>query len=121
METPIRAADFTDSIRTIGALNTKLNEANADLAKWKVNIEADVVSTSDGFALKIKASRSDGSGFIKTFSPETISYYAQDTETLVDELVDDILLQLFKQQIKNTVSAIVDRGLRNARIMEQKS
>ncbi len=64
---PIRQSSFSDAV-TIGALNTKLAEANLALDKWKINILADVVPAPNGFAVKLNIFKGNEQGFIETIN-----------------------------------------------------
>jgi hypothetical protein len=117
---PIRQSSFSDAV-TIGALNTKLAEANADLNKWKINILADVVSTPNGFGVKLNVFNGNEQGFIKTIDTADVLYFADDPSVLINQIVEDVHEHLLKNQIKNTIGALVTRALRNAKTRQDKS
>jgi hypothetical protein len=110
---PIRQSNFSDAV-TIGALNTKLTEANAELAKWKISILADVVSTDEGFGVKLNVFNGNEQGFIKNIGTVDVLYYANDPAVIIDQIVADVHEHLLKTQIRNTVGPLVTKALRNA-------
>jgi len=117
---PIRQSSFSDAV-TIGALNTKLLEAQADLNKWKIQILADVVSTPQGFGVKLNLFNGNEQGFIKTIDTADVIYFADDPAPLIEQIVDDVHEHLLKNLIKNTVTPLVTRALRNAKTRQDKS
>jgi len=110
---PIRQSSFSDAV-TIGALNAKLAEANAELAKWKIKVLADVVSTQSGFGVKLNVYKENGQGIIKTIETPDVLYYQDDQAGLIDIIVNDVFEHLFKQLIRNELTPFISRGVRNA-------
>jgi hypothetical protein len=121
MEDLIRSGDLINASRTITALNTKLNEATADLAKWKIMVSGEVVSVNDGFSLVLSITKPNGQGFIKTINPTDVAYFIDDPESLVREIVDEIFTELLKVLIRNEISPVITRGLRNAQMMAERA
>jgi parvulin-like peptidyl-prolyl isomerase len=117
---PIRQSSFSDAV-TIGALNTKLAEAQADVANWKINVQGDIVKTEHGFAVKLNISKGNGQGFITTIDTADVLYYAQDPATLVDQIVEEVYEHLFKQQLRATLGPYVTNGVKNAAMRQSKS
>ena len=117
---PIRQSSFSDAV-TIGALNTKLAEANALLAKWKISILGDVVADKDGFAVKLNIFNGNEQGFIYTITPGEVAYYESDPANLVDQLVELAHIHLLKQLIRNELVPFVSNGIRNAALRNAQS
>jgi hypothetical protein len=115
MEDLVRASNLTGAMQDIKTLKEQLHTAQTDLAHWKILVGGEIVSAGDGFQLKINVSKPDGRGFIKTILHEDILYYVEDPEALISQIVEDVHNQLFKDTIRNELSAIVTRGLRNAK------
>lgn len=113
--------NIAEAVRTIQALNSQLNEANAALGSWKISIDGKVESTNAGFVLKLNVSKPNGSGFIKTISTEEIAYYVEDPDALIQQISEEIFEHLLKKQIHNEITTFVTRGLRNAHMMQERS
>jgi len=110
---PIRQSSFSDAV-TIGALNTKLAEANALLSKWKISVLGDVMSTALGFTVKLNIFKDNGQGIIRTIEAADVAYYAQDPASLVDRIVDEVFEHLLRQQLRNEIAPYVNNGIKNA-------
>jgi len=117
---PIRQSSFSDAV-TIGALNTKLAEANAALAKWKISILGDVVAAEGGFAVKLNIFNGNDRGFIYVITPEDVEYYSADQSGLIDTLVELVHTHLFKELIKNELTPFVANGIRNAALRKSQN
>lgn len=117
---PIRQSSFSDAV-TIGALNTKLAEAQADLSRWKINIQGDITKGPNGFQVKLNISKPNGQGFIYTIDTPDVQYFAEDVEYVVNEIADTVYQQLFKQLIRSELRPFVTNGIKNAALRQSKS
>jgi hypothetical protein len=105
---------MTSAMTTIKAQGTKLNDAVAELAKWKVDLTVEVVPSGGGFGMKLVARKPNGQGFTKTMTPEEVLYFQNDPGTLVEQVIDDIVTYLLREQVRGEISRIITLGVRNA-------
>jgi acid phosphatase family membrane protein YuiD len=112
---PIRQSSFSDAV-TINALNAKLAEAQADIANWKISVQGDIVKGHSGFQVKLNISKGNGQGFITTIETPDVLYYADDPATLIDQIVEEVYDNLFKQQLRAVLGPYVTNGIKNAKL-----
>jgi hypothetical protein len=118
----LRESDMVEAVSMNRMLTEKVKELSEITANWEIRVTAEALSdVNKGFGLKITAFKTNGSGFSKTYSEEDIQYFVEDPETLVSELVDEIFTHLLKDQIRNGVTPLLTRGLRNANMMIERS
>lgn len=106
-----RNSDLMAAENTINALQNQLTASKVLLQKYHLNFE---VELKPDFSVRVRVTRLDGKGFIKTIPVEDIQYYSSDIETLINQIVDDTVDNLVKIQIKNDLSPVLTRAIRNS-------
>ena len=116
----IRSSDLTDAMRKMSAADKKINALTQDIAGWKLEVLSEVQKNDQGFWVKLTFRKPDGHGFIELIDPQEVAYYVADPEALVQQMVERIFENLYKQQIRDTIAESVTKGLRNANLMASK-
>lgn len=106
-----RNSDMMMAENTINALQAQLNAAKTLLQKYHLNFEVEI---KPDFSVRVRVTRLNGKGFLKTIPVEDIQYYSSDIESLVNQIVDDTVENIVKEQIKNDLSPPLTRAIRNA-------
>ncbi len=109
-----RASDLTDAERTIKVLDERLTTAIGDLSNWKLWAAATVVETPTGFGVQLSFAKQNGKGFIVNVSAEKVQYFKDDINALTSDLVEEVFLNLYKEQIRNTITETVAKAVQNA-------
>lgn len=109
-----RASDLAEAQRTIKVLSERLTNALVDVGNWKLWVAATVVEQPGGFGVQFSFAKQNGTGFLKNISAEMVQYYKDDVNALVSELVEEIYLSLYKEQIRNAITETVAKAVTNA-------
>lgn len=118
MEDLIRASDLTEAMTTLKAMSNKLIAAVEDVNQWKVEITYEVVPSTLDFKINVK--KGNGNGFIKTIKFEDIQYYSNDPDSLTELLINDIINNLYKPQLRQMIQAPMTRSVKNICLMSGK-
>ena len=120
MQDAAHISDITEAQNTIKVLNERLNEMAKYLSMFKVDFSAEIVQAT--FDIKITAVKPfGGGGVIKTIPKQIALYYKDDIPSLVDTIIDEIFNVLIKPVLKNELTPIATRAIKNLSIMENKS
>ena len=117
----VRASDLTSAQQTIKSLSTQLVEATSQLGEWKINLEAQVKVKGTEFVLELRFSKGNGEGYIDEISEADIEYYVEDPEALVNLIVNDVVNKLLHVHLRNHISPVITRGLRNAKMLKDRA
>jgi hypothetical protein len=127
MNNGMRGAETQELIlanQKLGLQDTKIRELKAILDVWAFSAQGEVtVKTVDevsGPVLIVAFKKGNGVGFTKEYDREKLVHYADSPSTLVEELVEEIYIRFYKEEIRNRVTKLVDQGLRNAAQIEGK-
>ena len=117
----IRSSDLTGTMQQLKVLNEKIIKLTAVQNLWQLNCTSEVIKEGSEFHVKFIFTKPNGQGFTKTLTAENIAYYVEDPEALSQELSQDIFDKFYKQQVRDTIAAVVTNSLRNAKMMQDKS
>lgn len=111
----IRASDITATMAKVKVITEKLNTLTTELANWKIYVAVELKpSIYDGPELLVSVAKNNKQGFVYAIPPSQISKYADDPNTLIGILVDEVFVRLFKEQIRNELTGPVTRAIANA-------
>lgn len=113
MKDIIRSSDLTDVMHKLKVANERIIELTSELSKWKLDVDVSVVPMCGMYGLSISVRKPNGDGFIKELTPEVVQYFIDDKEGLIREIIDIIVENLFKQEIRNIVAPSISRGVDN--------
>lgn len=118
MEDLVRASDLTEAMTTLKAMSNKLIKAVEDVGLWKVEISYEVVTSNLDFKITVK--KGNGNGFIKTISFQDAMYYQNDPNTLAEQIIDDIIDNLYKPQLRQMIQPSIEKSIKNICLMSGK-
>jgi hypothetical protein len=121
IDIPIRTGDYVSAMRVIDSLNQQIAELESLSDSWVLRAEKNVVKDEHGFGFSISFTKGNGAGFIKNISSDDVAYYANDPDSLILSLVDDIIEYLYKDKIRADITPIITGALSNALLMTSKS
>lgn len=119
MET-IKASDLTDAMITIRALQQQLATFNEHLKHWMVEWTVNI--DPETFQIEVTATKpSGGGGVIKHIPFNVIQYYADDTNSLVESIVDEVYTTLIKNVLKAGLAETLPRAVKNCVTLSRKA
>jgi len=120
MQDTTRMSDITEAQNTIKVLNERLQEMAKQLSQFKIDFTVEIVQET--FDIKITAVKPfGGGGVIKTVPKQIALYYKDDISSLVENVIEEFFDVLLKPILKNELTPITTRAIRNLSIMESKA
>lgn len=117
MSNGMRGAETQELIianQKLSLQDSKVRELKAILDVWAFTAQGEVTVKADGPALIVTFKKGNGAGFTREYDREKLVHFADSPSTLVEELVEEIYLRFYKEEIRNRVTRLVDQGLKNA-------
>jgi len=107
----VRASDLADAHRKLIVAAEKVQEAMVDLGKWKIDFKFEVMPTN--FDFRVTMNKSNGAGFIHTFTVQEVLYYRDDPQSFILLISEMAFIKLLKDVIVNEISSSVSKSVTN--------
>ena len=107
----VRASDLAEAHRKLLVAAEKVQEAMVDLGKWKIDFKFEIMPTN--FDFRVTMNKSNGAGFIRTFTIQEVLYYKDDPQSFVLMIAEMAFAKLLKDVIVNDISSSVTKSIAN--------
>lgn len=114
-----RASSEMELQSIIKNMQALLTDAKTELAKWQISMDVSIQQPQTQIQIAVR--KPNGQGFNKVISKEQALYYAEDPNTLTDEIVAEIFEQMFKEQIKNELVGPIAKAVANVKYIAARS
>lgn len=112
-----RSGSLTDALNKIRIADDKITELKTELSKWQIDADVDVFF-SEKMIVRVRIYKENGDGFSFDLDGAVAAQYADDPGTLIQAVSEKIYDILYKNQIKDTISAKLNLALRNAKLRQ---
>lgn len=112
-----RSGSLTDALNKIRIADDKITELKTELSKWQIDADVDVFF-SEKMIVRVRIYKENGDGFSFDLDGAVAAQYADDPDTLIQAVSEKIYDILYKNQIKDTISAKLNLALRNAKLRQ---
>lgn len=107
----VRASDLADAHRKLLVAAEKVQEAMADLGKWKIDFKFEIMPTN--FDFRVTMNKGNGAGFIRTFTVQEVLYYKDDPNSLILQIVEMAFVKLLRDVIVNEIAPSINKSVAN--------
>ena len=112
-----RSGSLTDALNKIRIADDKITELKTELSKWQIDADVDVFF-GEKMIVRVRIYKENGGGFSFDLDGVVAAQYAGDPDTLIQAVSEKIYDILYKNQIKDTISAKLNLALRNAKLRQ---
>lgn len=118
----VRMADVVLAQNELTRISVAKQALQAVLADWELHVDVNVVPDADigGLGINVNIHKGNGQGFNNRMSAQTVQYWANDVDSLVSSLADEVVTRLYQTQIRAALAEKLGAAFRNAQVRSSK-